>query len=446
MASAKIIVKNAWICQLDEQDNVQPVFGDLEIRNGKITRIQPLSAPSSTAPDDGKTLDAGGRMLTVPQVNFHEHIYSRLAKGLPISGPMNNFVQILESLWWKLDRLLDLEMVRASAQMAAIECLQNGVTYLFDHHASPFEAKGSLKTIADALQDFGLRSVMAFEISDRNGTKATQEAIEENVDFIKYAANEEAKGMIGLHALFTLSDETLQTVAEHLSELKAGIHVHVAEDRADVDFNRQKYNKLIAERLRSFNLLNDRSLLIHGVHLTAEDYRIIRESGAALAYNPDSNLNNAVGLPDYGSVPQEIPVLMGTDGMHANVGRSFKQWFLLFRHQGNSFEQAFQRVQKIYKDQLQFVRRYFPDFTRLQADQRADFVIWDYHPPTPVTADNFFGHFLYGLLESPPHAVFQAGRQLTEGRKILRQNSDEIFAHIRQQGNRLYERFKETTV
>ncbi len=437
-----MIIRNAWICQLDAQDNVRPVFGDLEIADGKIKTITVRPANHFVPLQSKQEIDAHGRVLTTPMVNFHEHIYSRLAKGLPISGPMTNFVEILESLWWKLDRLLDLPMVEASAQMATLECLQQGVTYLFDHHASPSAVSGSLTTIARVLQSFNLRSVMAFEVSDRNGQEVSRASIEENLDFIQNHTNADTKGMMGLHALFTISDQTLRTIAEQISNQNIGIHIHVAEDRADVELNREKFQKSLAERLDEFNLLNDRSLLIHGVHLTDDDLKIIARSGAALAFNPDSNLNNAVGLPRYASLPEQIPILMGTDGMHANVGRSLKQIFLLHRHQGNSFEQSFAFVQKIYKDQLQFVRRYFADFPRLQSGDRADFVIWEYQPPTPLTSENFFGHYLYGLLETPPYSVFQAGQQLLHQQQILIQDRHSIFENIQQQGHRLFEIFK----
>ncbi len=438
-----MIIRNAWICQLDEQDTVRPVFGDMEVADGQIVNIAARNENRFHPVASDLELDAQGRVLTTPLVNFHEHIYSRLAKGLPISGPMTNFTEILENLWWKLDRLLDLEMVKASAQMAALECLQAGVTYLFDHHASPFAAKGSLQTIAQVLSDFDLRSVMAFEISDRNGPLITQESLQENIDFLANHTNANVKGMIGLHALFTLDEATLQKVGQALKSFQTGVHIHLAEDQADVRINQQKFHKGLAQRLVDHQLLNERSLLIHGVHLTAQDYEIIRQTGAALVYNPDSNLNNAVGLPEYAQVPADIPTLMGTDGMHANAGRSLKQFFLLMRFQGNSFENTFARVQKVFQDQLNFVRLYFPDFPTLQEGTRADFVLWNYRPPTPLTADNFWGHYLYGLLESPPFAVFQAGRQLTSGARLLIQDLDKIYDNIRKQGHRLYQAFKE---
>ena len=437
-----MLFKNAVICAIEpETQTVTPFKGHVLIDQGKIERF--FSEQETSLPDTETEIDLHGRVLTVPNVNFHEHIYSRLAKGLPINGPMDNFVHILQTLWWKLDRFLDLDMVQASAELTVLEAVRHGVTYLFDHHASPAPdaVKGSLQRIADTLQKAGLRGVLAFEVSDRNGAEIARESIAENAEFAA-AQTSEIKAMMGLHAPFTLSDETLRRVADVVRALELGIHIHVAEDRADVEHTRKEHGLSIARRLQSFNLLNERSLLIHGVHLGDEDYRIIREHGAALAYNPDSNLNNAVGLPHYAAVPKEIPVLAGTDGMHANVVRSLKQLFLLYRHQGNSFDKAFAWLQKIFFDQLRFVQRYFPDFPLLRQGDRADFIVWDYVPPTPFTAENFWGHYIYAMTEAPIYSVVQNGGLLLHERNFTRLDEKALQENIIRQGHRLYERFK----
>ncbi len=435
--------KNAWICQV-KNDMVQPVFGDLTVNEGRIEKItvKPAGQLGVSHEEEKNVIDLQGRLLTVPNVNFHEHIYSRLAKGLPISGPMGNFVEILENLWWKLDLYLDENMIAASSRMAIMESLQNGVTYLFDHHASPGAVKGSLEIIAEEIKKYGMRATLCFEISDRNGPGIAEASIQENIQFIKEHTDNDIKGMMGLHALFTLSDETLRAISKQFPDLNAGIHVHVAEDKADVELNREKYGLSIAQRLQKFGLLNDRSLLIHGVHLTEQDYAIIRDGKAALAYNPDSNLNNAVGVPDYNSVPQEIPVLAGTDGMHANVARSLKQLFLLHRHQGNSFEETFGWFGKIYFDQIRFVRKYFPDYPSLEIGDRADFIVWDYRPPTPLHSDNFWGHYIYGTLESPVYTVVQNGTLLLHENQIKDVSIKNSYEEIRVQGERLYQKFR----
>ncbi len=217
-----ITITNAWICQISGQ-KIIPVFGDILISNGcisDITKKDFKKFPLQPIQSSDKTIDAGGRVITVPMINFHDHFYSRLAKGLPIKGSMENFKNILQNLWWKLDLALDSEMIRASAQMAALESIRNGVTYIFDHHSSPNSANGSLEVISDVLSEFGLRGVLCFETTDRNGNQLSENGITENLKYFRNSTNKDFKAMLGLHASFTLNDDTLKKVSELVKELK----------------------------------------------------------------------------------------------------------------------------------------------------------------------------------------------------------------------------------
>jgi cytosine/adenosine deaminase-related metal-dependent hydrolase len=434
-------ILNVWICQITNKE-VNSIFGDVKIAEGNIQEIKEKNFAdflnNPVAPQNG--FNGGGRVLTVPQVNFHDHFYSRLAKGLPISGPMDNFDNVLKTLWWKLDLALDLEMVRASAQMSVLESIRNGVTYVFDHHASPSSIKGSLGVIKDTMDEFGMRGVLCFETSDRNGRELKEGALTENLNFIN-SSDQNFKGMLGLHASFTVADDTLTSTAKMLGETGAGIHIHLCEDQVDREKSLAQFGLSPVQRLQKYGLLNSLSILGHGIHLTKEDYATISQSGSALVYNPDSNLNNNVGLPDYDSVPDSIPILVGTDGMSANVARSLKQLFLLHRKQGNSFDKSFGWFVKIYTDQLKFVKKYFPDFPSLQVGDRADFVVWDYVPPTPLTNENFFGHYIYGILEYPAHSVIQNGNFLMKDFSLTIKYETEIKTAITKQGRRLFEKF-----
>jgi len=438
---------NAWICRITN-DTIEPVFGDINISDGRISDIEERPFDSikifGDSAEDKNTINAGGRVVTIPNINFHDHFYSRLAKGLTIKGEMDNFNNILKNLWWKLDLLLDKEMIRASAQMAALESIRNGVTYIFDHHSSPKSASGSLKAISDVLNDMGLRGILCFESTDRNGKALAKEGLEENEIFIQNYTDENIKGMYGLHASFTLNDESLQSAAAFVSEHNLGIHIHLCEDKVDRDLSLKQYNKLPVERLQHFGLLNEKSILAHGIHLTENDFRTIEKTGGAFVYNPDSNLNNAVGLPDFSHLPDSIPNLAGTDGMNSNPARSLKQLFLLSRHEGMSFDQTFNWVIKIFFDQINFIKKYFPDFTSLNLNDRADLVVWDYIPPTPFTQENFWGHYIYGILERPIHSVVQNGKILMKNFHISFDET-EYNANIIDQGKRLYEKFNSSS-
>jgi len=441
--AATMRITNAWICQL-QQNSVELIFGDLTIRNGRILEIQAgnfEAFPDHNRRGDDLAYNADGRVITVPLVNFHDHFYSRLARGLPITGPVDSFIRILENLWWKMDRVLDLKMVEAAAKMGVSESIRHGVTYIFDHHASPSASRGSLEVIKRILDRYGVRGVLCFETSDRNGPELAQQGLDEFVNFAENYADENVKSMLGLHASFTLDDATLEKARSLLKKYDTGIHIHLCEDQIDRTLSLEKYGDFPIPRLEKFSLLNSQSILAHGIHLSRDDYQRISQSKSAIVYNPDSNLNNAVGLPEFHAVPSEIPILVGTDGMHANASRSLKQLFLLARHQKMSSDEAFGWIQKIYFDQHRFVRQYFPDFPGLNIGDRADLIIWDYIPPTPFLKENFWGHFIYGILESPIHCVIQNGRFLMQEKTILGEQGESQFLYW--QGRRLFRKFRD---
>lgn len=439
-----LTITNAWICQISGQ-KIIPVFGDILISNGRISDIREKDFRdflSKLQQNSDDSIDAGGRVITVPMINFHDHFYSRLAKGLPVKGSMGNFKLILQNLWWKLDLALDTEMIRASAQMAALESIRNGVTYIFDHHSSPNSANGSLEVISNVLSEFELRGVLCFETTDRNGNQLSENGISENLRYFRNSTSENFKAMIGLHASFTLNDDTLKKISGLVKELSIGIHVHLCEDKVDREESFAKYKNLPVDRLIKFGLLNDKSILAHGIHLTDEDYASISNNGSAIVYNLDSNFNNAVGLPELSRAPFKIPILTGTDGMNSNPARTFKQLFLLARHQGMTFEESFDWIKKVYFDQLNFVQKYFSDFPSLNIKGKADFIIWDYVPPTPFMEENFWGHFIYGILDRPVHSVIQNGNVLMNNFRISF-NDSEYQKNIVEQGNRLYNKMLE---
>ncbi len=437
-------ISNAWICQING-NRVIPVFGDLEIEHGKISKIYKHSFNNyierKTSPKN-TYYNAGGRLLTVPLVNFHDHFYSRLAKGLPINKPMNNFQNVLKNLWWDLDKKLTLEMVEASAKMSVIEAIKCGVTYIFDHHSSPNAADGSLGKIAETLIENNMRGALCFETTDRNGAALSKSGLEENINFLKNYSGTNLKSLLGLHASFTLSDDTLAEASELVRKYEVGIHIHLCEDKSDRVLSKQYTDQFPVKRLLKNKLLNQKSILGHGVYLNEKEYFQIAESGGALVYNPDSNMNNAVGLPEYSNVPVTIPILIGTDGMHANIAKSMKQYFLLMRNQQNSMADSFRLFVKSYFDQIIFVKKYFEDFTNLEEKNRADFIIWDYVPPTPISEENYWGHFIYGALERNIKSVIQEGSFLMKDYQLVNIDETETFKEVYKQGKKLFSLYK----
>ncbi len=437
-------ITNAWICRIID-DTVKPVFGDINVIDGKISSINEKPFDSamllSSSTEEKDVINAKGRVVTIPNINFHDHFYSRLAKGLPIKGKMDTFHNILKNLWWKVDKALDRDMITTSAQLGIIDSIKNGVTYIFDHHSSPQATYGSLQAITDVFNYMGINGVLCFETTDRNGHQLAEEGLKENKNFLENYVSDNVKGLLGLHASFTVSDETLQMASKIVEEKNPGIHIHLCEDKIDREQSEKQFGLLPVERLKNYNLLNEKSILSHGIHLTESDYEMIVNYNCAIAFNPDSNMNNAVGLPDFNIIPDDIPILMGTDGMNSNPARSLKQLFLLLRHSGKSFEDSFTKIQNIYLNQLKFVKRFFPDFTKLNIGDRADLIVWDYVPPTPFSEENFWGHFLYGIIESRVKDVFHDGNVLMKD-FCLQFNEDNYIQNIFNQGARLFKRIE----
>lgn len=444
MKKNNLTIENAWICPAIEGE-ILPLFGDLIITNGVISKIRPKNFQSfqkNPAKVGKDSFNAFGKVITIPLVNFHDHIYSRLAKALPFKGKFDTFQNILSNLWWKLDRTLDTDMIAASAQMTALESIRNGVTYIVDHHSSQNEITGSLTTIKNVLQEFNLRGILCFESTDRNGSDKALEGLNENKNFfLSNNENEDFKGMLGLHASFTLTDELLLE-AKNLMKRDWGIHIHVAEDESDNKLSMEYTGALPVNRLKKYKLMNDKSILVHGVHLKEKDYIKISEAESSIAFCPDSNMNNSVGLPQFAKIPKSISLLAGTDGMHANLARSMKQLYLVFKDQKMSGDNAAALIKKIYFDQIGFMKKYFSDYSTLNQNDRADLIIWDYVPPTPISKENFWGHYIYGILEYPIHSVLQKGNFLMKDHQLVGVDENKIKNDIYLQGERLFNKLK----
>jgi cytosine/adenosine deaminase-related metal-dependent hydrolase len=424
---------------------VQPEFCDLTVADGKIGEIRPtdyrryLRGGDQREQSEG-VIDAAGRVATPPLVNFHDHFYSRLAKGLALPGSMQDFRHILKNLWWRLDRALDADMVEACAQLGAAESLRNGVSYVFDHHSSPRFVKGSLGTIGGILIEAGLRAVLCLEISDRHSQRVTEACFDEQRAFIRGTTNSDLKGLVGLHAPFTLSDKALRNAAELCGELTTGIHIHLAEDAYEQRYSRDTFDCTAGVRLDRFGLLQQPGIIAHGIHLEAEDWAALGRGQCALALNPDSNLNNAVGLGRYTKIPASQLLLAGTDGMHASLSRSIKQLFLLHRHDGGELSESFTFIRRLYFDQISFVRIFFPDYPDLNLGDRADLVVWDYRPPSPFNAQTFWGHLIYGMLEAPAWMVTMQGKAVMADGRLNSMDFDSLTRTAALQGARLFKK------
>ncbi len=391
-------------------------------------------------------LDARGGVIMPGLVNLHHHFYSALARGLDPGVTMGDFGEVLDRLWWRLDRALDLETVRVSAQLSAAECVRWGNTTVFDHHASPSFVAGSLDAIAGAMQETGLSAVLCYEVTDRNGRAEASAGIEENLRFLaRHRDDPRIRGIFGLHASFTLRDETLEEIARRRHRLD-GCHIHVAEDPVDVSASRQAFGLGPVARLERFGLIDERALLAHGIHLEAQDYQTVARHGATVIHNPESNNNNGVGrLDTVSATGHGCRVGLGTDGMSSAVQRALRSAFLTHRGATRDPSSGFEVLPELLATNVAVARRFFdePQLGRLAPGAPADVIVIDAAPPTPIGPENFFGHMVYGLSEAPVRHTIARGRLLLEDFRHRTVDPEALAGRARELSPALWQRFRE---
>ena len=373
------------------------------IADGVITAI----APEGKLPRGTRKVDMGGRLIMPGFINAHHHLYAALALGMP-ARPSDTFYRMLENVWWKLDRALTLEDVRLSARWSLAQSVRNGVTTVIDHHASYGAICGSLAVIKAELELLGLSGAVCFEVSDRNGGDAAAAAIKENLAFADSAS---VKHLFGLHAGFTLSDQTLADVKQAVPP-DCGFHIHCAEDPVDIKDN----HGYLIERLDKYTILRPQTLLIHGVHLKESDLHQVAQRKALIVHCPDSNLHNGVGAFDLARAQRlGVRVAAGTDGMHSSMLRTYKTAYVLSRHLHHSPRAGMPEIIHMYEQTQHLCDGWFTQQRgMLAAGRRADIAVLEYRPHTPLTRDNLWAHVLYGAAECPIHTTIAAGKVLMD--------------------------------
>ncbi len=438
----RILIQNGTILTLGAPCQVLEGHSVL-LEAGRIAMI----APSINGPFD-RVLDAKGKVVMPGLVNAHMHFYSTLVRGLGKAAPSRDFQEVLNHLWWRLDRQLSLDDVEMSAQITLLDAIRKGTTTLVDHHASPGAVRGSLDRIARAVKTSGLRACLCYEVSDRDGAPIIDEGLAENTAFATRCIQEQdpqLRALFGLHAAFTLSNATLDTAAKLGHDLGVGFHVHVAEAASDVAFNRNRYGQSSVARLAAHGLLGANSIAAHAVHVDAADMDILASNGTFVAHNPQSNLNNAVGIANVLELAQRgVRVGLGTDAMTVNMLEELRVglWAQHLRQDNPSC--GFMELTNalfVRNPELASALWGFPIGT-LEVGAAADVILVDYHPPTPLNAATVLGHLMFGLSQATVDTTICGGRILMEG-KCLQIGIDEaeLAARSRTLATQLWERF-----
>lgn len=408
---------------------------DLRIVDGKIL----AKAAHLAAEAEEITLDLAGKLVMPGMVCAHTHLYSALARGMPgPPEPPTSFPEILAKIWWRLDRALDAEAIYDSAVVGVLEAIASGTTTIIDHHASPGCIQGSLKIMQEVFEQFGVRGVLCYEVTDRGGKQERDWGLAENRWLLEHQSAR-VKGLVGAHALFTLSDESLKLCAELVQTYHSGLHIHLAEDLGDVTAAFKKYDKGLVEKLLEAAVCNDKTILAHGVYLLDEELDQIRQLGSWLVHNPRSNMNNGVGyapLAKFGA-----KTALGTDGITSNMFEEVK--FAYFKAQDAGINVTANDCLRFLHGGQQLAAALFGvPLGVLETGAAADLIILDYPSPTPLHAGNLAGHVIFGMSHAHIESVMVAGKFLLQDRQFVGVDVAALYQKAQRTAKKLWARME----
>ncbi len=445
-----MLITNAWIITWETPNRLLESHA-VRIVDGRIEALGPSSTLEAEYPDD-EVLDAGGQILMPGNICAHTHFYGAFARGMAIPGRApQDFPAILKKLWWPLDKALSEEDVRYSALVSLADAIKHGTTTLVDHHASPNTISGSLDIIADAVDQAGLRAVLCYEVTDRDGPEKARQGIDENVRFLARCAKEQVAGgrvagSFGLHASLTLSEETLEACRQAAPD-GVGFHIHVAEHEEDEYQSLEMHGDRVVDRLQRHGILGDRSIIAHAVHIDTQEIHLLAETGTWVTHQPRSNMNNAVGVAAVESMLRAgVRVCLGNDGFSNTMWDEWKTTYLVHKvWRRDPRRMAGDRVAQMGAYNNAALANVFldPPLGRVQPGAAADLILVDYHPFTPMTAGNLPWHILFGFNESLISMTMVDGQVLMRDHQLLTLDEAEITARARELAPDVWERYQQ---
>ena len=439
---SSLLITNACLVTLDDENRVVN-GGSVYIEDSNIVDVGDIDE-SNLAPD--RTIDAAGRLVMPGLIIAHHHLYSTFARGFTPPGPAaRNFDENLRFLWWKLDAALDSDDVYYSALLALMDAARNGCTTVIDHHASPACCDGSLDWVERAFTDVGLSGCLCYEVSDRN---RPGEGIGENERYLRKcreSGNPQMTGLFGMHASMTLSDETLERCAAIGNELDAGFHVHAAEDMIDVETTRERHGKRVLDRFHEHGITGSKTIFVHGTHLEADELELLHDTDSMLVSNPESNMNNGLPVPPVlDMLERGVLVGVGTDGMSSHAMSQARAMYMhqrtLHRDPTIAFVEA---CDVLLKNNRDICNRLFAERRgALAVGQLADVVVFDYIPFTPLKAETFYGHLLFGIAFSRAHTTIARGDIIVDAGIIPRLDEQGVRAHCVERAGNIWSRIQ----
>jgi len=446
-----MLIHNATVITFDEQQRIIE-NGAVHLTHDTIDAVGKSQTLLHQYPAD-QEWDAHGMVLMPGQICAHTHFYGAFARGMYIPGaPAKDFPEILERLWWRLDKALDLPGVQSSAEGCLVDAIRNGTTTLIDHHASQHAIDGSLDVIADAVVNSGLRAVLCYEVTDRDGPEAARAGIRENSRFIQRIADEKIRNpqspianrlaaTFGLHASLTLADTTLEACAAAAKRF----HIHVAEHPADEYDSVAKAGKRVVDRLHGFGITGAESIMAHCIHIDAWEMALLKETATFVTHQPRSNMNNAVGAADITTMLRGgLPVCLGNDGFSNDMFTEMKVADLLQKvaHSDPRYLGADQVVQMAVNHNRKLAGVFFTKPVGvIAAGAYADLILLDYYPTTPLSSANLPWHLLFGVSGGHVHSTIVHGQVLMRNRELLTLDEAAIAAQSREVAQQTWARY-----
>jgi putative selenium metabolism protein SsnA len=445
-----MIITNGIIVTWEEPNRILYDHAIL-IKDGIIVKLGSEQEIINSSPAE-EQIDARGQYIFPGNICAHTHFYGAFARGMAIPGDApKDFPEILQKLWWPLDKSLTLEDVKASALVMLVDAIRNGTTTLIDHHASPNAIQGSLDVIAEAIDESGLRGVLCYEVTDRDGYDKAKGGIDENLRFIERAGRREIAGgrvgaAFGLHASLTLSDDTLEACRRVVPD-NIGFHIHVAEHEADLYDSLRKSGMRVVDRLHRHQILGPRSIVAHAIHVDAREIDLLAESGTWVTHQPRSNMNNGVGVSEVESMMRAgVGVCLGTDGFPHSMWEEWKTTYLLHKvwHRDPRRMSALDVVKMAVYNNASLANLFLSGAPVgvIRPKTCADLIFIDYHPHTPVTEDNLPWHIVFGFHESMVTTTIVGGKVLMRDRKIDSLDENAITAHARELSPAVWKRYE----
>lgn len=426
--------------------------GFVHTEEGVIKNVGPMVELDERTLDKAEVFDAREQLLMPGLVNAHTHLYSFLARGMALGGvEPYSFRDILEQIWWRLDKALDAQSTYYSGLVGAAEMLKSGVTTLIDHHASPNAIPGSLQQLQRAVVDeLGLRTCLCYEISDRDGHKRAESGIRENLDYFDHvvqSGDDRVGAMVGLHASFTVSDATFGKLFSAMGERKIGYHIHGSEGPEDPIDATAKYKMRTLFRLKELGILGEKTIVAHGIHLSEPEKDLLALCDSIVSHQPQSNMNNAVGTADVlGLLERGVVVGLGNDGFGSNLLDDLKAVYLLQKHAHADPKvlDMDQAHRLFFQNNYAIAKRLLGvDLGQVKAGYQADLILVDYDPPTPLDAGNMMGHFIFGMCSRfDVTTAFVKGKLVMRERQVLGVDLQRAYANARQQAQAMWDRIQ----